>query len=87
MRAGIEDQELEKLLKEKFENEEVRVAAQSYLFGMKKVFFPGGNLFEKRNDTATSRILAQSGNGLVIMGTSHRPGIESRLTDSCKKNP
>ncbi len=83
----IDDQELERLLNEKFKNEEIRSAARNYLFDMKRVFFPGGDLFEKRNDRTAARILALSGNGLVIMGISHRPGIESRLTDSCKKNP
>jgi len=81
----VDDQKVETLLSEKFSDEKVRSAAGNYLFDMKRIFFPGGDLFEKRNDITVSRSLAQSGNGLILMGFYHEPGIKNRFTTFCQE--
>ena len=43
-----------------------------------------GDLSEKRDQYAVQSILNQPGNGLIIFGTDHGPGIKEGLTTACQ---
>ena len=60
--------------------EEARVAVNTYLDQINEFV----HLKEKRSQTASVSISSQSGNGLVIMGSSHAKDIEEYLTASCQ---
>ena len=45
-----------------------------------------GDLYKKRDQKAVQSILDHPGNGLVLFGTNHGPGIKEGLTTACKNN-
>ena len=60
--------------------EEARTAVDTYLDQTNELL----NLSKQRSQTAAVSISHQTGNGLVIMGSSHASSIETHLTASCE---
>lgn len=52
------------------------------LFNHSKTLF--GDLVRKRDQKVVQFVLNQPGNGLIILGTAHGPGIRGGLTRACQ---
>ena len=74
--------ELEELLDELGVEEDVR----RYMRRIVERINEATNLSRQRDQNAVASILNQPGNGLVLFGTVHGPGIKQGLTTACQNN-
>ena len=79
----IDSDELEDFLKaHEIEDLEVIEAITSYVSTINAFMTNGG----ERNREVVKSILSQSGNGVIIMGTAHKAGVEDGLREICLLN-
>ena len=64
---------------ERFKNEEVKKTVGNLLSKANEFL----HLSAKRDEAAAKSILNQSGDGIVLMGTAHGPGVTSHLNSAC----